>query len=92
MIFPLINFFLVLFAIIVISTSIKIIREDERVVIFRLGRYLGIGGPGIVIKFPFVDKIVKINLTKSVPGWQTLSKETLNEKIKSIVLYGVKMF
>ena len=84
-----INSFFVVFAIIVITTSVKIIREDERVVIFRLGRYLGIGGPGVIIKYPFVDKIVKVNLTNSVPGWQTLSKETLDEKIKSLVLYGV---
>ena len=90
MIGQIINLLLVVFAIIVISTSVKIIREDERVVIFRLGRYLGIGGPGVIIKYPFVDKIVKVNLTKSVTGWQTLSKETLDEKIKSIVLYGVK--
>jgi len=71
---------------IIAFTSVKTPREDERLVIFRLGRFLKIGGPGLVFLIPFVDRGVKINLTEKFPGWQGWSKVELEEKIKNLVM------
>ncbi len=70
-----------------VALSIKVVREDHRLVIFRLGRYLGVRGPGMVFRVPLVDKTQDVNLTESLPGWQGLSKQDLDEKVKSLVLY-----
>ncbi|UCG67271.1 MAG: hypothetical protein JSW12_09915 [Deltaproteobacteria bacterium] len=79
---------LVLFilAILFILTSIKIVKDDERLVVFRLGRFFKILGPGVVLIIPIVDKGLRVNLSEKIPGWQALSKEELTEKIKALVL------
>ncbi len=83
--FPfLIPFFIMMM---LVALSIKVVREDHRLVIFRLGRYLGVRGPGMVFRVPLVDKTQDVNLTESLPGWQGLSKQDLDEKVKSLVLY-----
>lgn len=66
--------------------SIKIVREDHRLAVFRLGRYMGVKGPGMVILIPFVDKGQDVNLSEQVPGWQGLSPRELEERIISTVL------
>ena len=76
----------VILAIIISAKAMKIVREDERLAIFRLGRFLKVAGPGLVVLVPLVDKSVKVNLPEKVPGWQGLSWAELDEKIKSIVL------
>ena len=74
---------------IILFMSVKVVREDFRFVVFRLGKFFKIVGPGIVLILPFVDKVTKVNLSETIPGWQTLSTEALNEKIKYFVLYKV---
>jgi regulator of protease activity HflC (stomatin/prohibitin superfamily) len=66
--------------------SLKTLREDERLVIFRLGRFFKIAGPGMVFIIPLIDKGVKINLNKEIPGWQGLSKDELDTRIKNAVM------
>ncbi|HUL30346.1 MAG TPA: SPFH domain-containing protein, partial [Thermodesulfobacteriota bacterium] len=55
-------FFLIIFLIILAFASIKILREYERGVIFRLGRLIGAKGPGIIFILPGVDKLLRISL------------------------------
>jgi regulator of protease activity HflC (stomatin/prohibitin superfamily) len=69
-----------------LTLSIKVVREDHRLIIFRLGRFLAVKGPGLVISIPVVDRIQDVNLTESLPGWQGLSKPELDERVKSLVL------
>ena len=69
----------------ILFLSLKIAREDERIVVSRLGRFLKIAGPGLVWIIPIIDKSMKINLTKSFPGWQVLSPIELEEKIKASI-------
>ncbi len=79
---------LIIFAVLVIiilARALKIVREDERVAIFRLGRFFSVGGPGLVFLIPVVDKGVKVNLSENIPGWKGLSKAELDEKIKIFV-------
>ena len=76
----------IILLIIILGKGIKITREDQRLVIFRLGRLFTISGPGLVLLIPVVDKGVKVNLQKIIPGWQGYSKSKLDEKIRTFVL------
>ncbi len=73
--------------IIILAASIKVANEFERIVVFRLGRYFKIMGPGLVLLIPGVDKGIKVNLKEKIPGWHTLSSKDLEERIKQYVLY-----
>jgi regulator of protease activity HflC (stomatin/prohibitin superfamily) len=55
-------FLAVVFLLVVAATAVRIVREYERVVVFRFGRSLGIKGPGLVLLIPFVDQAVKVDL------------------------------
>lgn len=77
---------LIILSIIILGMSIKVVREDERIAVFRLGRFLGVLGPGLVLIFPAIDKGIKINLPEKFPGWRGLSEKELEEKVKDLVL------
>lgn len=79
-------FVLLVVATIVLATSIKIIKENHRAAIFRLGQFFAVLGPGVVLVLPFVDKIELIDLNRWVPEWRSLSKPDLDEKVKSVAL------
>ena len=53
---------LVFLAVLVLSSAIKVLREYERGVIFRLGRSVGAKGPGLILLIPIVDKMVRVQL------------------------------
>ncbi|MBN1184304.1 MAG: hypothetical protein JXB49_18585 [Bacteroidales bacterium] len=73
-----------------ILPSLSIIKENERVVIFRLGRFYQIQGPGLAFALPFLDKKNKIDLDKCIPGWQGYQKDDLYKKIKEYVLSNLE--
>ena len=52
----------------------------------RLGRFIRVAGPGLVILLPFIDRGMKVNLNEEIPGWQGLSKMELEERIKTAAL------
>ncbi len=76
----------VILLIIIFAKAINIVREDQRLAIFRLGRLFTIAGPGLVLLIPAVDKGVKVNLSENIPGWQGYSKGELDQKISTFVL------
>jgi regulator of protease activity HflC (stomatin/prohibitin superfamily) len=78
---------LLILAIVILAASIKILKEYERMVIFRLGRFVNTQGPGLILLVPGIDKGVKVNLKEKIPGWQNLSENELEERIKQYVLY-----
>jgi regulator of protease activity HflC (stomatin/prohibitin superfamily) len=69
-----------------IGLSIRIVREDQRIVVLRLGRFLKVAGPGLVWLIPVIDRGTKVNLTRDFPGWQALPQTELEEKIKATIL------
>jgi regulator of protease activity HflC (stomatin/prohibitin superfamily) len=71
---------------IVLTTSSKVIAENQRAVVLRLGKFLAVVGPGFHVGIPFVDKLEIVNLNHDIPGWQRLSEHELNERVKSAVL------
>ena len=68
---------LIFFIVILLAYAIRILREYERGVIFRLGRLVGAKGPGLILLIPIIDKMVKVSLrvvTMDVPEQDIITK------------------
>jgi regulator of protease activity HflC (stomatin/prohibitin superfamily) len=85
--------FLVVLIIIFLATSVRIVNEYERAVIFRLGRVLGKAkGPGLFILIPFIDKMVKVDLrvvTMDVPTQDIITKDNVSVQVDAVVYFRV---
>ena len=62
------------------ARSIVVARENERLVVFRLGRLFAVLPPGRNLIIPFADRVVRVNLEEIV-GWQNLPEAELQERI-----------
>jgi len=85
-------FFLIIFLIILGSSSIKILREYERGVIFRLGRLIGAKGPGIIFIIPGVDKLLRISLRTvalEIPAQDVITRDNISLKVNAVVYFRV---
>jgi regulator of protease activity HflC (stomatin/prohibitin superfamily) len=88
-------FIYVLIAVVVIillSAAIKIVREYERVGVFRLGRFVGLRGPGLVLIIPFVEVVRKIDLrviTMDVPAQECISVDNVTVRVDAVVYFRV---
>ena len=84
---------LIIFAILFFLNWIKVVREYERVVIFRLGKVLpGAKGPGLILVFAPVDKAVKVDLrtiTLDVPPQDVITRDNVTVKVNAVVYYRV---
>ncbi len=85
---------LVVIAIIAIFlfSAIKIAREYERGVVFRLGRLLGVKGPGLYLLIPFVDKAVTVDLrtiTLNVPPQEVITRDNVTVKVTAVAYFRV---
>ncbi|RKY95326.1 MAG: slipin family protein [Candidatus Hydrothermota bacterium] len=82
----------VFIVLIVLWSMIRILREYERGVVFRLGRVIGVRGPGLVILLPFIDKMVKVSLriiTMDVPPQDVITKDNVSVKVNAVVYFRV---
>ncbi len=73
-------------------SAIRIVKEYERGVIFRLGRLVGAKGPGLFFILPFVDSVVKVDLrtvTYDVPPQEVVTKDNVTVKVNAVVYYRV---
>src|SRR5512135_1284006 len=85
-------FFLIVFLLIVAASAIKILREYERGVIFRLGRLIGAKGPGIIFIIPGVDKLLRISLrtvTLEIPPQDVITRDNISIKVNAVVYFRV---
>src|SRR5437867_11828529 len=83
---------LVFFGIIILSNAIRILREYERGVVFRLGRLIGAKGPGIVFLIPMIDRMVKVSLRTvvlDVPPQDVITKDNVSIKVNAVVYFRV---
>lgn len=83
---------LIIIALIILPQAIKICREYERGVIFRLGRFAGIRGPGLFLIIPIVDKMVKLDLrvvTLDVPAQDVITKDNIPIKVDAVLYFKV---
>jgi regulator of protease activity HflC (stomatin/prohibitin superfamily) len=93
---PQIGFSGLIFAILLIvyflTSAIKVLREYERGVVFRLGRLIPIKGPGLIIIWPIIDKLVKVDLrtvTFDVPAQDIITKDNISVKVNAVVYFRV---
>ncbi len=85
-------FFVIVFILIVAASAIKILREYERGVIFRLGRLIGAKGPGIIFIIPGVDKLMRISLrlvTLDIPPQDVITRDNISIKVNAVVYFRV---
>ncbi len=71
-------------------SAIKILREYERGVVFRLGRVIPVKGPGLVIIIPVIDRMVKVSLrtvTMDVPPQDIITKDNITVKVNAVVYF-----
>jgi regulator of protease activity HflC (stomatin/prohibitin superfamily) len=83
---------IIIIAIFILSSAIKILQEYERGVIFRLGRLAGVKGPGLVFIIPIIDRMVKVSLrivTMDIPPQDVITKDNVSVKINAVVYFRV---
>ena len=83
---------LILFAVVVLPQSIRILREYERGVIFRLGKLQGAKGPGLIFLIPVVDRMVRMDLrvvTIDVPKQEIMTRDNVPATVDAVVYFRV---
>lgn len=83
---------ILLFIIFVLSSAIRILREYERGVVFRLGRLMSVRGPGLIILIPVIDKMVKVSLrtvVMDVPPQDIITEDNVSIKVNAVVYFRV---
>lgn len=76
----------------VIASAIKVMREYERAVIFRLGRLIAVKGPGLIILIPFIDKMVRVSLrtvAMDVEPQDIITRDNVSIKVNAVLYFRV---
>jgi regulator of protease activity HflC (stomatin/prohibitin superfamily) len=91
-VFTVFLFVIILFVVIILANAVRILREYERGVIFRLGRLIAVKGPGLILLIPLVDKIVKVSLRTvvlDVPPQDVITRDNVSIKVNAVVYFRV---
>ena len=83
---------IVFFGLFILLNAIRILQEYERGVIFRLGRMIGVKGPGLILLIPLVDRMVKVSLrtfTMDVPPQDVITKDNVTVKVNAVIYFMV---
>ncbi len=81
-----------LLAILIVASAIRILLEYERGVVFRLGRFAGVRGPGLRFIIPVVDKLIKINMrtvAMDVPPQDIITRDNVSVKVNAVLYFRV---
>lgn len=86
-----VSFLFVVFMILYfLSSAIKVLKEYERGVVFRLGRIIPLKGPGLVLIWPIIDKLVKVSLrtvTMDVPPQDIITRDNITVKVNAVIYF-----
>ncbi len=83
---------IVVLVLFIFANAVRILREYERGVVFRLGRVIGVKGPGLILLIPIVDKMVKVSLrtiTMDVPPQDVITKDNVTVKVNAVIYFAV---
>ncbi|NIR49825.1 slipin family protein [candidate division KSB1 bacterium] len=83
---------LIVILVMLLASAIRILREYERGVIFRLGRLVGSKGPGLIILIPIIDRMVKVSLrtvAMDIPPQDVITKDNVSVKINAVLYFRV---
>ena len=90
--FPVVTLVVVFFGIFILSNAVRILREYERAVIFRLGRLIRAKGPGIILLIPIVDRMIRVSLRTvvlDVPPQDVITQDNVSIKVNAVVYFRV---
>ncbi len=85
-------FIIIIFLIFFLSSAIRILREYERAVIFRLGRLIESKGPGLILLIPIIDKMVRVSLRTialDVPPQDIITRDNVSIKVSAVIYFRV---
>jgi regulator of protease activity HflC (stomatin/prohibitin superfamily) len=88
----LIYFVIAVVVIILLSAAIRIVQEYERGAVFRLGRFVGLRGPGLVFLIPFIERMMKVDLrviTMDVPAQECITRDNVTVKVDAVIYFRV---
>jgi regulator of protease activity HflC (stomatin/prohibitin superfamily) len=83
---------LVVIVFIILASAIRVLREYERAVIFRLGRAIRGKGPGLILLIPFIDKMVKVSLrvvVMDIPPQEVITRDNVSLKVNAVLYFRV---
>ncbi|HEY7255207.1 MAG TPA: SPFH domain-containing protein, partial [Solirubrobacterales bacterium] len=81
---------LAIFAVIFLGLSVKVLREYERGVIFRLGRLIALKGPGLILLIPLIDRMVKVDLrtvTLNIPPQEVITRDNVPTRVNAVAYF-----
>jgi regulator of protease activity HflC (stomatin/prohibitin superfamily) len=92
--FPLVFVIIIVFVLYILASAVRILREYERGVVFRLGRVLnnGVKGPGLILLIPLIDKMVKVSLrtvVMDVPPQDVITQDNVSIKVNAVIYFRV---
>ena len=82
----------VIFLLIVLSAAVKVVKEYERGVVFRLGRLVGPRGPGLILLIPFIERMIKVDLrtvTLDVPAQEVITRDNVTVRVNAVAYFRV---
>jgi len=82
----------VIFFLIVLFASIKVVQEYERGVVFRLGRLAGARGPGLILLVPFIERMQKVDLrtvTMDIPAQEVITQDNVTIRVNAVAYFRV---
>ncbi len=77
---------------ILLSAAIRIVQEYERGAVFRLGRFVGLRGPGLIFLIPFIERMMKVDLrviTMDVPSQECITRDNVTVKVDAVIYFRV---
>lgn len=83
---------IVVLAILILSNAIRVIREYDRAVVFRLGRLIGVKGPGLIILIPVIDRMIRVSLRTipmDVAPQDVITRDNVSVKVNAVIYFRV---
>jgi regulator of protease activity HflC (stomatin/prohibitin superfamily) len=83
---------LALFVLIILASAVRVLREYERGVIFRLGRLIAQKGPGLILLIPIIDRMVRVDLrtvTLNVPPQELITRDNVTVRVNAVAYFRV---
>ncbi|MEX2107846.1 MAG: slipin family protein [Solirubrobacterales bacterium] len=83
---------LAIFLLIALGAAVRVLREYERGVVFRLGRLIATKGPGLILLIPFIDRMVKVDLrtvTLNIPPQEVITRDNVPSSVNAVAYFRV---
>lgn len=89
---PLGLIFIVIFVLMIFSMAVQVVREYERLVVFRLGKHVGSRGPGLVLIIPFIERFIKVStrtVAMDIPPQDVITRDNVSIKVNAVLYFRV---